>query len=191
MSAFELEAKLFYSAVVAGKCATFANQCVARWLENVWSEETPFLTAARLDLDGSLEASLRKARTGNYQKLIRVLRIAMLKKIDLSMVSPGELETIPGIGPKTSRFFVVWTRPEERHAVLDVHILRWLAGKGYDVPVHTPSKKRYAEIEQMFLGEADKAGKTPRELDFEIWSRSASAKNVVAAFAANHERRFS
>jgi thermostable 8-oxoguanine DNA glycosylase len=76
---------------------------------------------------------------------------------------------IHGIGPKTSRFFILWTRPHERYAALDVHILRWLRGLGHNAPRSTPNGRKYGELEKIFLSEADKRGLSPGELDAQVW----------------------
>jgi thermostable 8-oxoguanine DNA glycosylase len=55
-------------------------------------------------------------------------------------------------------------------AALDVHILRWLNSIGHNAPRQTPQGKRYAELEAVFLAEADRRGVSPRVLDEAIWS---------------------
>jgi len=178
---FELEGRLLYSVIVAGKNAEFANNVVCRWIRNnVKSDETPFETIRCLDDEGALEDSFRLARTGNYGKVTAAARGMARAEIDLTTCTPQELEEISGIGPKTSRFFIMWTRPQEKHAALDVHILRWLRKQGYDAPKNTPqSKTRYAELEKAFIEEAEKRGKTPRELDLEIWIAGSKDANRV------------
>ncbi len=89
---------------------------------------------------------------------------------NLRTVTPAQLETIHGIGPKTARFFVLHTQENTRYAVLDTHILKWLRTKGYLAPKTTPIGRRYAELEKMFLKEADIMGTNPAELDLAIWN---------------------
>ena len=81
---------------------------------------------------------------------------------------------------KTSRFFIVWTRPEEKYAVLDTHILRWLRQRGVWTPERTPRYPReYERIEDTFIKIADSLGLTPRELDWKIWKESSGYKGDV------------
>lgn len=81
-----------------------------------------------------------------------------------------DLEQIHGVGMKTSRFFVVHSRPDQRYTILDTHILKWLGKQGYNVPKSTPPRKRYLELEKTFLDECDKRNRNPAELDLEIWN---------------------
>ena len=90
---------------------------------------------------------------------------------------PEELEEIHGIGPKTSRFFIMWTRPGANYAALDTHILKWLALRGHKVPKSTPSGKKYKEIEKIFLREAAELGMSPQELDTIIWKSFSGYNN--------------
>lgn len=178
----EVQARLMYSIIVAGKSANFANAVMERWLvANAPDVATPlFQIIKRLRDQGALEESFRKARTGNYSKLVAAMSQIVDMEIDFQTCTPADLEVVKGIGPKTSRFFIMWIRPWERYAALDVHILRWLRNIGYDVPSSTPqSSKKYANIEKWFISEADKAKMSPRELDAIIWDAGSKSKNEI------------
>lgn len=182
---FELQSRLIYSLIVAGKSADFANNALERWYSGRQSGELPLDFAKRLISEDKLEDSLRKARTGNYGKLVRAISLLTQADLNLQTCQPEDLEKIPGFGPKTSRFFILWTRPDANFAALDVHILRWLRAQGYDAPKTTPqSGKKYAELEQCFLKEARNRRKTPRELDFEIWEAASTALNLIPKSAS-------
>jgi hypothetical protein len=184
----ELQWRIIYSVIVAGKSARFAENAI-RKLFGEYEEREPFevvrswdrasvgLAVERFQVSGSiyfkswlLEEKLRLAKTGNYGKLTKTLTELAWSDIDLRTCLPADLEKIHGIGPKTSRFFILWTRPDARCAALDVHILRWLGEKGYKVPKNTPqSAKAYAILEKAFLDEAEKLGLSPAELDKQVW----------------------
>lgn len=184
----ELEARLLYAVIVAGKSADFADKACARLWEHCREGETPFAMLRRIDYaqgvlrSGSLEGVLRECRVGNYGKISRCFRELAKADIDLRTCSPEALERFHGIGPKTSRFFVMWTRPEAKHAALDVHVLRWMRAQGYAAPRTTPSGRVYAELERAFIAEAEKRGKTPRELDYEIWCAAAGRPQETSGY---------
>ena len=91
--------------------------------------------------------------------------------MDLDRVTVDELVRVKGIGPKTARFFVMHSRKNERVATLDVHILKWLREQGVEnVPSQTPQNSlNYNRLEKAFLELAEKMGRTPAELDLQIW----------------------
>ena len=81
----------------------------------------------------------------------------------------SDLETIKGIGPKTSRFFLMSSRQGVEYAALDTHILRWMRDQGIEnIPKSTPSGKRYLDLEQIYLKMVPE-GKSVGEFDLEIW----------------------
>lgn len=171
MNTQELEYRLIYSLIVAGKSANFTTAAMDR-LGN-----PDLATVRKWKESGVLCDELKKARTGNYTKLSKALSELSEQEIDLETATPERLELIHGIGPKTSRFFIIWTRPAERYAALDVHVLRWLKEQGHNAPRSTPSGEKYRELEKIFISEADKRGMTPRELDYEIWSKGSGYKD--------------
>lgn len=132
-------------------------------------EAAPFDLVKSWIKQGTLLKKLKEVRSGNYNKISRALTELMEKDFNLSTCSVEDLESIHGIGPKTARFFILWTRPDANYAALDVHVLRWLREKGYDVPRSTPSGPKYKRIEKIFLTEAKTLGLTPRQLDEMIW----------------------
>lgn len=125
----------------------------------------------RLENEGRLTSVLREVRVGNYRKMHIALLTLFELKLDLATCTADELERVPGIGPKTARFFLLWSRPTIRHAALDVHILKWLRKLGHEnVPVQTPQdRKVYKRLEDTFLAEADKRGIEPARLDKQVW----------------------
>ena len=162
---------LVYSLVVAGKSATFAERVMARLFSKQY---TPFVYLRRWVTRGVLREKLEKARTGNYTKLEQALTFVTQKsmrgELDLTTCHVEDLEAIPGVGPKTARFFLLQTRPGIRVAALDVHILRWLRENGHTVPKQTPPKgPHYQAIEERFLAIADRLGVSPKDLDAKIW----------------------
>jgi thermostable 8-oxoguanine DNA glycosylase len=97
--------------------------------------------------------------------------------IDLKTCTVDDLESIPGIGPKTARCFLIHSRPNQQLGALDTHILRYMREQGYDVPKSTPSSKKYKEVEKKWLKLANeiskKTGKTLAEVDLDIWRKYA------------------
>lgn len=180
LTIWEREARLIYSVIVAGKSADFADVAVRRLIDGDVAA-TPFEQIRSTISVGDLDKRLRFARVGNYAKIEKCLRELVVAGVDLLTCTPDDLEKIHGIGRKTSRFFILWTRPEEKHAALDVHILRWMRSLGYDAPKATPSnQKKYAELEKAFLAEADKRGMSARDLDYKIWSEGAGRGENIA-----------
>lgn len=172
----EIERKLLYSVIVAGKSAVFAENALARFLSGA-DEETPFQYVRRLKESGRLYDTLKECRCGNYTKICQCFLEVV--DVDVGNCSVADLEAIHGIGPKTARFFLLWTRPGVRFAALDTHVLKWLRKVGYDAPHSTPSGRKYRELEVAFLQEADDMGLTPRELDWKIWSEYAGYESIV------------
>lgn len=180
----EAQAKLLYGLIVAGKSANFADRALKAFLESgritfrgdANYRVLPFRLLNELSSQ-EIDRCLRKARTGNYGKLSRAFDQIGVKRhsLDMFTVRPADLELIHGVGPKTSRFVIMWIRPEEKYAALDVHVLRWLREKrGYAAPRSTPqSPALYAAWEIVFLQEANTLKLTPRELDLEIWEAGA------------------
>lgn len=91
--------------------------------------------------------------------------------LNLKNCSTDDLEKIKGIGPKTSRCFIIHSRRNQQLAGLDRHILSYLSDLGYTVPKSTPTGNKYKQIEKWFLAEVKKSGKTVSELDLEIWNK--------------------
>lgn len=174
-----LEYKLLFAITVAGKSAKFAQAAMEQFgFELRRHSNAPlWLPAIRDTLAESarlnrplLEDRIRAARMGNYAKLTAAFEDVASIALNLATITIDQLEAIRGVGPKTSRFFLRWSNRRERVAVLDVHILAWLAERGHNVPRSTPQdRKQYQRVETIFLNEADAIGVHPSDLDERIW----------------------
>lgn len=169
LSLDELEYRVLYSMVVAGKSAAFATAALARFFGDPAGDWSPLAFVEYLVARGQLLSRLQEARTGNYTKLALGFEQLAKAELDLRTCSAQQLEAIHGVGPKTSRFFILWTRPEAEHAALDTHVLKWLRYLGHNAPMSTPSGEKYAELERVFIAAAKARGMTARELDSAIW----------------------
>ena len=131
--------------------------------------------------EAEVDRLLRAVKMGKYGLLVPgfIQAAKMYTKWDLNIASVLELVQIRGIGYKTAKFFILFSRDTEIHAVLDTHILKWMASRGLEVPKSTPTKyKKYHKLEIDFLVELGKcrlhhyALLDPRwiaEDDFAIW----------------------
>ena len=174
----ELEEFLLFAILVAGKTAKTQAEKLNLFLQDHPvkngtlndKKDSPFEFIQRLINLNMLKLWMMDCKLGQYNRLDKAIRGILQFKGKLDSVSAQELETIDGIGPKTSRFFLLHSRPNLRVAVLDTHILKFLSEMGYKVPKATPSsKKKYRKIELDFLTECDNAGKNPADMDLEIW----------------------
>ncbi len=146
---YELEEFFLFSLFVAGKLAKVVARCLDGFLKE--SELSPLNYIRFLVGNRTLEDALRRAKLGKYSLFVKMLTAIIEQDIDIKTCSASDLESIPGIGPKTARFFILHTRPNQRYAVLDVHVMRWLKEEGFDAPPRPKSNTNYAYWEDIFL----------------------------------------
>lgn len=185
----ELQGRLLYAIIVAGKSARFADCAMERLGQFRQEGESWFAMLRRIKAAGTLRATIEASRTGNYGRMEKSFDRLSSFSADLTTVRPCQLEQIPGIGPKTSRFFILWCRPHERLAALDVHVLRWLREQGHTTPLSTPTGQMYVKLERLFLEEADARGLTPRDLDHRIWCKYSNYEKAEPIPARNGGER--
>jgi hypothetical protein len=177
----ELEAFLLFAVAVAGKNAVSTD----RAFDKLWSRlrfhglalagSTPFGAIRNAAALGMFEPELlRQCGFGCYNQRFRSFKAVANSGLDLRKCSAEDLEAIPGIGRKTSRFFILHSRRNARVACLDRHILRFLRERRPNdrIPENTPTNaKEYRRIEEIFLRfvDSDFRGRTPAEYDLAIW----------------------
>jgi len=174
MSDAELERFIIFTICVAGKTAFQISYALRDFLEAVPVSGSPFEKVQHLITSGQLRRAIKRSSLGKHGLLEKALRYLVAHPINLRTASWQELEQIPGIGPKSSRFFILHSREGVTDiAALDTHVLHFLSDQGHNVPRATPTGKRYSELEQLFLRYAHKSGKSVAEFDLEIWNRYA------------------
>jgi hypothetical protein len=118
---------------------------------------------------------LEVCRMGQYNRITKAFLSIAESNIDLNTCTIEELTSIDGIGLKTARFFVLHSRKDAVCAVLDTHILKFLANQDIsDVPKSTPQNpKVYARLEKEFLNLVKLSGLTVAEYDLKLWKKFA------------------
>lgn len=171
----ELEELLLFCILVAGKNATTTSKKLEELLSYglAFTNGSPFKRIRVMAEEECLADVLKDFGIGCYHLKSKGLRAAANSGLDLRTCSVEQLEKIPGIGMKTSRFFVLHSRENARVSCLDTHVLKWLAYYSrFEIPKQTPSKKKYLELEQVFLKVADVLNIDPAILDLSIWNKS-------------------
>jgi hypothetical protein len=173
----ELEEFLLFSILVAGKTAKIQADKLNQFLASAKvCDISPFDLIVKVIApwpSRGLMEFMKHYKLGQYNRLDKAFKGILQFKGKLDSVTLEELESVDGIGCKTSRFFILHSRPNQNLAVLDTHILKYMAAQGYNVPKATPNKKKYKEIEDDFLYECRILKKTPADLDLEIWKSYA------------------
>lgn len=183
-SDYDLEELIIFSICVAGHNAHATASSVDCFLNYLFIiKEFPryplaaLLTYTKLEGLNNLQKVLKKCGIGCYTS--RALACYNLAEkvgsgeINLRTCKPEDLEKIKGIGSKTSRFFILHSRPAQNIAALDTHIMKYLREKGLTDRKTTPAKgsKAYSELEWQFIKLCGEAGKTVAEMDLEIWNK--------------------
>ena len=175
---YELQEFLLFCVAVAGK----SSEMQSRKLDIFLAPHThlPFERIKSLVAQGNFMDVLKQSKIGQYTRIGKAWVNLAQSGLDLRTCTVEELEKIEGIGPKTSRFFMLHSRPNQSLAVLDTHILSWMRYAGYDAPKATPPLKKYKVLEVAFLKECANAGMTPAQMDLEIWkSRQVRVKTEI------------
>lgn len=170
----KLQEHIIFWICVAGKQAkTIAPRVEGFLLEIGGKDLLPFEAIRRVSF-GTLPPVLMRHGIGCYNNKARSLWALAHKGLDLKTCTADNLEEIYGIGMKTSRCFIIHSRPDAEYAGLDTHVLKFLRSKGHDAPKATPnSKRKYLELEKVFLKYAKKSGKSVAEFDLNIWRKYA------------------
>lgn len=162
VQAVKLHCFLEYLAHFTGHAMPFEMVKIAQEMENDETGETILLQA------------LRKFGLGQYERLCQAVE-DMVKLPDLHTVTVEQLENCFAIGPKTARFFLVHSRPNQKFAILDTHVLKWLRLNGISAPKNTPQGRWYKHFEEIFLTFVKKSGKSVAEFDLMIWTQYANS----------------
>lgn len=170
---FELELFWLFCGVVAGKTATTQARLLDGFLNSLPAtdhavNDSPFGRLYRAEDRGILLQKLKESRLGQYNRLYRMFVGSL--HLDLHRCSLDELEAIHGVGPKTARMFLMMTRPKQRMAALDTHVLKHLRANGIDAPKATPSAgPTYRRLEAEFIRLADEAKMEVADYDLMVW----------------------
>lgn len=167
----ELEAFWIFCIVVAGKNSDWASRTVAKFLSKR-GELSPFAFIRSLG-DNALHNTLVANRVGQYGRIHRAITQSL--SLDLQTATVDDLTSVFGVGSKTARFFLVHSREDVEHAVLDTHILKWLSRRIENVPKSTPPEKTYLKLEKKFisLAKAEFPNMTIAQIDLLIWMQES------------------
>lgn len=118
------------------------------------------------------------AKVGQYNRLVRAIEESIY--LDLKTCSLKDLMGVFGIGPKSARFFLLHTRKDCEHVVLDTHILSWLREHNVETPPNTPPEPKYSYFEGMAqaLFGAYFDDMPMAEIDLLIWGQQSGRLDV-------------
>lgn len=178
----ELEEYLLFCICAAGHKAVTSAKGLDRFLNRCPSltglhKAGPFEQIRKLNDQPLIRDMLRVSGIGNHGLKSGTFLSLARSGINLKACTVKDLEAFKGIGEKTSRFFLLHSRRDQRIACLDTHVRKWLQHLGYEgVPNQAPSGKKYLVWEQVFLSIADHYGMKPADLDLEVWTAYTDKK---------------
>lgn len=167
----EIEAFFLFCVCVAGKTAKTIAPKVSSFMNELHSGD-------EIKTIQEIVKMLKKHKMGKYILLTKFFNYIAMNKITaekLRSMSIEELELVPGVGMKTSRYFKLGTDANVKCAAIDTHVLKFLRDFYHphlEVPKSTPtSKKKYQELEKLFLEiyEIYKNDTSLANFDLRIW----------------------
>jgi thermostable 8-oxoguanine DNA glycosylase len=184
----ELECFLLFCIVVAGKTAYIQAQKLDEFLTSINKRlmmpehVSPFQSLKSAEQHGILMEEILRAKLGQYKKIYNGFKYITENEYDLTRMNPDLLERIPGVGMKTSRFFLLHSDINYKDviAILDTHILKFIKENIDDrAPKSTPTiRVTYKYWEDLFLYWCQCNNKNVADFDLEVWkSYARTAKN--------------
>ena len=187
----ELQLFLLFCIVVAGKTAYIQAEKLEQFIVSVNEklmmpdDAKPFQSLKSAEQHGILMEEILRAKLGQYKKIYAGFKYISECKYDLARMTPGLLERVPGIGMKTSRFFLLHSDVcyKDNIAILDTHILKFIKENIDDrAPKSTPTiAVKYTYWEDRFLHWCKLNNKNVAEFDLETWKKYARTKSVLEA----------
>jgi hypothetical protein len=112
-----------------------------------------------------LYPELQKHKVGQYTRLTASIN----SSLSLDLRDCSLLDMMGCTGPKTARFFLLHSRPDQRLAVVDTHLFKWANENGAGLE----PKDRYEYKERKVLELKDKLYPDLSYADFDlrVWSR--------------------
>ncbi len=183
----ELECFLLFCIVVAGKTAYIQARKLDEFLTSVNKRLmmpdhiNPFQSLKSAEQHGILMQEIQKAKLGQYKKIYKGFKYITENEYDLTKMTPEQLELIPGVGMKTSRFFLLHSdiNYKDKIAILDTHILKFIK-ENIDnrAPKSTPTiRVTYKYWEDLFLYWCEVNNKNVADFDLEVWKSYARKKH--------------
>ena len=182
----ELQEFLLFTIVVAGKTAYIQAQKLEQFLNSINTRLMmpehigPFQSLKSADQHGILLEEIHKAKLGQYKKIYNGFKYISEHEYNLNRMTPQLLECIPGVGMKTSRFFLLHSDKyyKDKIAILDTHILKFIKENIDDrAPKSTPTiAVTYKYWEDVFLYWCEVNNKDMAEFDLEVWKSYARTK---------------
>lgn len=179
----ELEEFLLFCIVVAGKTAYIQSEKLDEFLNSINTRlmmpdsAGPFQSIKSAEQHGILLEEIKKAKLGQYKKINSAFEFITKYNLILNNTTPEELELIPGVGMKTSRFFLLHSdiNYKDDIAILDTHILKFIR-ENIDIraPKSTPTNyNSYKFWENQFLIWCKNNHKNTANFDLEVWKSYA------------------
>ena len=179
----ELECFLLFCIVVAGKTAYIQARKLDEFLTSINirlmmpKHIGPFQSLISADQHGILMEEIQKAKLGQYKKIYKGFKYITENEYDLTRMTPEQLELIPRVGMKTSRFFLLHSdiNYKDNIAILDTHILKFIK-ENIDnrAPKSTPTiRVTYKYWEDLFLYWCEVNNKNVADFDLEVWKSYA------------------
>jgi len=182
----DLELFLLFCIVVAGKTAYIQADKLDQFLISIKNRLmmpdniSPFQIIKSADQHGILLQEIQEAKLGQYKKINAAFKFISENKIDLRKTTTDGLELIPGVGMKSSRFFLLHSdiTDKDQIAILDTHILKFIKENIDDrAPKSTPTiKVTYKYWEDLFLYWCQCNNKNVADFDLDIWKSYARTK---------------
>jgi len=184
----ELEEFILFCIVVAGKTAYIQARKLDEFLLSVKArlmmpeQVAPFQIIKSAEQHGILFEEIKKAKLGQYKKINSAFKYISEKEYNLVRMTPKILEEIPGVGMKTSRFFLLHSDIfyKDKIAILDTHILKFIKENIDErAPKSTPVIPiTYKYWEDLFLHWCETNNKNVADFDLEVWKSYARTENT-------------